>query len=86
MTSSIEELVLPDAPASDGNMGMNANNSIVLKAATQVHIQVGGVNFTISSSGVNITGGQVTHNGRNIGSTHKHGDVEPGIGQTGTPT
>lgn len=32
-----------------------------------------------------ITGDSVTHNDKNIGSTHKHKDVEPGGGLTGHP-
>ena len=37
-----------------------------------VQLVVGGVTFAISSDGVAITGGSVTHNGVNIGATHKH--------------
>ena len=48
-------------------------------------MQVGGVSVEITKSGMAITGGTVTHNGINIGSTHKHGGIRPGPAQTGTP-
>ena len=48
-------------------------------------VTAGGVTFTVSADGLNTTGGQVTHDGKNIGSTHKHTDVTPGAATTGTP-
>ena len=50
-----------------------------------VTIKVGGVNVEITDSGVAITGGKVTHDGKNIGSTHLHGGVVPGGGLTDVP-
>lgn len=35
--------------------------------------------------GFALTGGSLTHNGKDIGSTHKHSGVQPGGGQTGNP-
>jgi hypothetical protein len=35
---------------------------------------------------VTITGGTVTHNGKNIGSDHSHSGVSTGGGTTGAPT
>lgn len=32
-----------------------------------------------------IMGGSLTHNGKNIGSTHEHDGVQPGDGNTGAP-
>lgn len=34
---------------------------------------------------VAIEGGSLTHNGKNVGSTHSHGGVTPGGGNTGAP-
>lgn len=48
-------------------------------------ISVGGVKMVISGSGIDITGGTIRHNGRNIGDTHIHGGVEPGGGTTSVP-
>jgi phage gp45-like len=48
-------------------------------------IKVGGVQMVISAGGVEITGGSVTHNGKNIGDTHVHGGIEPGSSNTDVP-
>ena len=37
------------------------------------------------SGNVEITGGVLTHNGKDIGSTHTHGGVQPGGGSTSVP-
>jgi phage baseplate assembly protein gpV len=54
-------------------------------ASAAVTIKVGGVNVEITDAGVAITGGKVTHDGKNIGSTHIHGGVVPGGGVTDVP-
>jgi phage baseplate assembly protein gpV len=48
-------------------------------------LTVGGVTLTLTSAGLVVDGGQVSHNGTNIGDTHTHGGVAPGGGNTGTP-
>lgn len=48
-------------------------------------IKAGGVSVTISPAGLAVDGGQVTHNGTDIGDTHKHTDVMPGPSLTGPP-
>ncbi len=48
-------------------------------------IKAGGVTVTVSSAGLAIDSGQVTHNGTDIGDTHKHKDVTPGPSLTGEP-
>jgi len=53
--------------------------------AESVTIVTGGVTVTISAAGVAIEGGQVTHNGKDIGDTHKHGQVVMGAGISGVP-
>lgn len=45
----------------------------------------GGIRISVSGGKLVITGGKVEHNGKNIGSDHKHAGVEPGGGQTGDP-
>ncbi|MDE1158443.1 MAG: Gp138 family membrane-puncturing spike protein [Neorhizobium sp.] len=47
--------------------------------------KAGGVSMAITSGGVAITGGEVTHNGNNIGSDHVHGGVLPGGSNTTGP-
>lgn len=51
-----------------------------------VKVTAGGVTHDISGSGIKTTGGKIEHNDLNIGSDHKHRDVEPGAGVTGIPT
>jgi phage baseplate assembly protein gpV len=50
-----------------------------------VKMTAGGVTVEISGDGLTINGGRVEHDGKNIGSTHKHGDVESGNDLTGVP-
>lgn len=50
-----------------------------------VTMTVGGVSMALSSGGLAITGGTITHNGKNIGDTHTHTQVEPGGGVSGPP-
>lgn len=38
------------------------------------------------SGNVNFTGGSLTHNGKNISSTHTHTGVQPGSGTSGAPS
>lgn len=47
--------------------------------------KVGNCTYTYSESGLAIEGGRITHDGRNIGKDHKHGQVQPGGGVTGDP-
>jgi hypothetical protein len=50
-----------------------------------VTLTAGGVTLKVSSAGVEITGGQVKHDGKDIGKTHKHSGVQAGAAQTGVP-
>ncbi len=52
----------------------------------------GGLTFTsegssvaITADGIDLVSGRLTHNGKNIGSTHIHDGVTPGTGDTGEP-
>jgi hypothetical protein len=49
-------------------------------------IKVGDVTMKVTSEGVAITGGRVTHDEKNIGSTHIHGGVVPGGDVTDVPS
>jgi hypothetical protein len=46
---------------------------------------VDGVEHKISGAGIETTGGNVRHNGKNIGSDHEHTDVLKGGDLTGPP-
>ncbi|RRY02960.1 phage baseplate assembly protein domain-containing protein [Brucella anthropi] len=61
----------------DGTVSIQAGASIVLK--------VGGVTVTVSSGGVDIEGGTITHDGVVIDKTHIHIGVVPGSGTSGPP-
>lgn len=61
----------------------------MVKVAAVQHLQAEAPTTEIVSS-VKITGslevvGNITNNGKNIGSTHTHKDVTPGSGDTGVP-
>lgn len=48
-------------------------------------LKVGGVMVTVTAAGFAVDGGQITHNGTDIGDTHTHGGVLVGSADTGTP-
>lgn len=50
-----------------------------------VEVQLGGVTLKVTPDGLALVGGQVTHDGKNIGATHIHGGVVPGGGMTDVP-
>ncbi|NTF87489.1 hypothetical protein G6L46_10170 [Agrobacterium rhizogenes] len=63
----------------------DANGNIVKLVGTNITISSGGVTMVISPDGVAITGGTITHNGKDIGSTHRHGGVMSGSVATDVP-
>lgn len=60
-------------------------NLTVQKALNVRGNGVGGAVATITGN-MAITGTSLTHNGKNIGSTHTHTGVQPGSGTTGVPS
>lgn len=70
--------------ASDENVITFGAVNLSLKADS-LTATIGGVTFKVSAQGVEITGGTVKHDGKNIGSTHIHGGVDPGPAQTTAP-
>jgi len=50
-----------------------------------ITMAVKGVTVVVSEGGLAVKGGKVQHDDHDIGSSHKHKDVEPGAGQTGVP-
>ena len=57
----------------------------VTLAEDSLEIAVGGVRFKVDGTNVEITGGDVRHNGKNIGDSHIHSGVRSGPSSTGTP-
>jgi hypothetical protein len=56
--------------------------NIELLATTALKIKAANINI---EGNVAITGGTLTHQGKDVGSTHKHGGVQTGGGQTSVP-
>jgi hypothetical protein len=50
-----------------------------------MRLSVGGAVWKLSGAGYAQAGGGMGHDGQDVGSTHRHPDVEPGPAQTGTP-
>ena len=77
-----------DVPAGEGDrvvIGSVSGGAIWSLDDDGVYITVGGVKVEITAAGVAITGGLVTHDARNIGSTHVHTLVTPGTEESGPP-
>ncbi|MDZ7320761.1 Gp138 family membrane-puncturing spike protein [Kosakonia sacchari] len=51
----------------------------------RLHLSDGGINLKVGSQTLSLSSDGLTHNGKNIGSTHKHGGVEKGGSKTGDP-
>lgn len=64
---------------------VKVGDSTIVTDADTITLTAGGVTLKVSSAGVEITGGQVTHNGKNIGATHIHTNVATGAGVSGPP-
>lgn len=57
----------------------NASGSV------RFHLSDGGINLKVGSQTLSLSSDGLTHNGKNIGSTHKHGGVEKGGNITKEP-
>jgi len=51
-----------------------------------LEVSAGGVSLQLTGSGLSVTGGDVRHDGMNIGATHTHGGVALGTAETEAPT
>lgn len=77
-----------DAPAGQGDrvvIGANNGGAYFAFDGSTLYWECGGVSMTMSAGGLAITGGTITHNGKNIGDTHIHTNVVPGGGTSGPP-
>lgn len=68
-----------------GNSVLCDEDGITVEGPTTIKLKVGGTTFVISDGSVDIQGGTLKHNGKNIGSTHTHTGVQSGASNTGTP-
>ena len=69
----------------NGSMISLVQSEMRVVHAMQHVVAVGGVTFTITKDGVDIRGGKVTHDGKDIGATHRHGGVQKGSSDTDVP-
>ncbi len=60
-------------------------DSRITASRTEVLLQVGDVRLSVTAAGVAITAPALTHNGVDIGDTHRHVDVKAGSDTTGVP-
>ncbi|MEY4953701.1 MAG: hypothetical protein RL299_2125 [Pseudomonadota bacterium] len=75
------------SPSGDGDKNViTFGSATITLSGNGLTIAVGGVTLAVTSDGVEVTGGMVKHNAKNIGSTHTHGGVVPGASQTSAPT
>jgi phage gp45-like len=73
---------------SDGRFSVQlADGEVALHTheGAKVHLRQGGAVEIVAPGGLTITAPSLTHNGRNIGGTHRHSGVDPGGGTSGEP-
>lgn len=94
MHSFQDGLFIPDAmsngnaPAGQGDrvvIGSNDGGSFLAFDGSGFYFTVGGTEFKLTAAGFEQTGGAMKHDGVNVGSTHTHGGIEPGGGNTNVP-
>lgn len=64
---------------------MDGKSSVSLKPGGAITMKNEGITFALSSEGIDITGGHIRHNGKNIGDTHTHGGIVRGGADTDPP-
>lgn len=69
----------------NGDMEIESTGKVNVKSAATTTVESGG-HLEIIAPSVNIKSSTLTHNGVNIGDTHKHKNVMPGPSLTGLPT
>lgn len=66
-------------------LSIGAASIRVTGGGSAIVFKIGGFTLSISAGGVVNTGGQLSHNGKDIGSTHTHGGVLSGPASTSSP-
>lgn len=75
------------SPNSDMNANVFDDAGVRVSIADgALEVEIGGVTFRLSRQGFDQTGGRKTHNGKDVGATHRHGGVEPGGADTDVPS
>mgnify|MGYP000265339375 CR=1 FL=1 len=74
------------APSADGDATVFTLGDLTLTVlGGSVTATLGGTTFVLSSAGIDVTGGLITHDGKNVGSSHTHGGIAPGPANTDQP-
>ena len=53
--------------------------------SSTITVMDGVISLAAGGSTITLDGAGLSHNGKNIGDNHAHGNVTPGQGQTGVP-
>ena len=69
----------------EGGVRIEKQGDAALITAKTIKLIAGGVTVAITGDGVAVTGGKITHNGKDVGDTHKHAGVTKGGAQTDPP-
>ncbi|MCR5990759.1 hypothetical protein HKW65_06135 [Enterobacter ludwigii] len=64
------------------NEGIGMSNA---SGSVRLHLSDAGINLKVGGQMLSLSSDGLTHNGKNIGSTHKHGGVESGGSKTKEP-
>lgn len=74
------------SPSTDANSIVSTFGDVKESNDGEAYVRtIKGVAYSFSASGLDVKGGKVTHDGKDIGSDHTHSGVQPGGGNTGTP-
>ena len=77
--------VLVDSPSTTFTGSVNVEGHLSYQAGISGRAGSGSGQGNSITGGFSVEGGSITHDGKNIGSTHAHGGVEPGSGTSGGP-
>ncbi|MGI4946728.1 MAG: Gp138 family membrane-puncturing spike protein [Janthinobacterium lividum] len=77
--------VLANVSTTSAQVRTDDGQNVVDVGVSGVTLKAGASTVAITSGEVAITSATLTHNGKNIGSTHAHTDVESGSSDTGPP-
>ena len=71
--------------ASNGVFTITAGNDKLTFQQGKFQLTIGGNTATFDGSSFDVEGADIKNNSHSVGSTHKHGQVQPGGGQSGAP-
>lgn len=89
-SANLDKATYPDGTSISYNSDRHALDVIIGGTSitadrNKISHSIGGVTFVITAGGVDIQGGKVTHNGKNIGSDHAHGGIQRGSANSDGP-